>query len=524
MREIYIKPWEVCVKDGGTMGIMTSLNKIGPYWAGGSYELLTEILRNEWGFNGNVVTDSYSGSWSHGDMMVRAGGNLALGSGSLSWGTSSASAVQALRNASQGILYSHANSMAMNTGKTPTKPRPLTGFDTTTLSTGVVDIEYKGSVATAHINTDAYPDASTADIVYTLKEGSVLPAGLVLNPDGSITGAPLEEIPYANFTVVASFKGDSREATFSMSIINASGSIVYAPLSTIVGNAGVNMEYSASVADASIVKPDATQEEIDKFPEVVYSLADGSALPRGLKLSSDGTISGTPTVECDGYEFTIVASALGYKDRYATYSISILNDIVFEASDLDVGQFGEDYLVNIDTAECNNEVTYSLKSGSELPKGLVLTAGGYIVGKPLEVVTDYEFTVIASAAYAEPVEATFKITIGIVFNSGINLAYGEENAEYVGVVSATGSSGIKYSLKEGSTLPEGLTLSERGEILGTPTKAGIYKFTILANAEGKVGDEIELTLYVANAPVVVEEQSSFEKLVDKVIPKGKKEE
>lgn len=500
MREIYIKPWEVCVKDGGTMGIMTSLNKIGTFWAGGSYELLTEILHNEWGFNGNIVTDSYS-SWSHGDMMVRSGANLALGSGSLAWGTSTPTAVQALRNAAQGILYSHANSMAMNTGKTPTKPRPLTSFDTTTLSTGVVNVAYNGSIATAHINTDAYPDSTADEIVYTLAEGSVLPAGLVLNPDGSITGTPTEETPLANFTVIATFKDDVKVATFSMSIIDSSGSIVYLPASTTLNRAGVNKEYNVNVAEASIVKPDATQEEIDKFPEITYSLADGSALPRGLKLSTDGIISGTPTVECESYEFTIVASALGYKDRFATYSISIYNDLTFEAIELPEGQFGEDYLASIATAECQNAVSYALKPGSELPNGLTLTAGGYLVGKPLETVTDYEFTVIASADFAESVEVTYKLTIGIVFNSGINLAYGEENAEYVGVVSATGSGGIKYSLKEGDTLPEGLTLSDRGEILGTPTKAGVYTFTIVAKAEGKKGDEIQLTLYVANAPV-----------------------
>ena len=52
-------------------------------------------------------------------------------------------------------------------------------------------------------------------------------------------------------------------------------------------------------------------------------------------------------------------------------------------------------------------------------------------------------------------------------------------------------------LKEGSKLPEGLTLNANGEITGTPTKAGIYVFTIVANADGKVGDELTLTLYVA---------------------------
>ena len=523
MREIYIKPWEVCVKDANTMGIMTSLNKIGPCWAGGSYGLLQEILHNEWGFNGNIVTDSYSGSWSNGDMMIRAGANLALGSGGLKNGTGSATAVQALRNAAQGILYSHANSMAMNTGSTPTKPRALSGFDTVTLKTAVVNLDYVGSVATARINAELYPDADPSEVVYTLKDGSVLPTGLVLNPDGSITGAPVEEMPYANFTVVATYADDSREATFTISVIDSSGSIVYAPASTTLATASIGMEYKISVAEASIVKPDATQEEIDKFPTINYSLADGSALPRGLELSASGEITGTPIVECEGYQFTVVASALGYKDRATTYEISIYNTLTFEASELENGKFGDDYLASIATAECTNKVTYALKAGSELPKGLTLTAGGYIVGKPMETVTDYEFTVVASAPYATDVEATFKISVGVVFNSNLTLSYGEENAEYFGAISANGSSGIEYSLKEGSALPEGLELSESGEITGTPTKAGVYRITVVAEAEGKLGDEIELTLYVANAQPELTWWQKILQIFAQILP-GKKED
>lgn len=498
MREIYIKPWEVCVKDADTMGIMTSLNKIGPCWAGGSYGLITEILINEWGFHGNIVTDSYSGSWSNGDMMIRAGANLALGSGSLKSGSSSATAVTALRNAAKGILYSHANSMAMNTGKTPTKPRAILSFETVSLKTGVVNVDYAVSIATARANTDEYPGMKDTDIVYTLKEGSTLPEGLTLSPDGMITGKLAAEIPYHNFTVLATYGDYSKEAVFSLSVISSSGSIVYTTDSPVLEKAGIGKEYNVSVSSAFIEKPDATQEEIDRFPEITYSLADGEALPRGLTLSSDGIISGTPVFECESYKFTVVASALGYKDRTVTYEISIYNDLSFEAIDLPDGKFGEDYFVAINNAECVNDVTYTLAPGSSLPKGLTLTPGGYIVGKAKETVTDLEFTIIASAAMADPVEATFKISVGIVFNSGITLAHGEEKTEYFGYVSATGASKIKYSLKDGEKLPEGLTLNANGEITGTPTKPGTYVFTVVANAEGKLSDEITLTLFVAN--------------------------
>ena len=77
-REIYLKPFEIAVKAGAN-AIMTAFNRIGPVWAGANYDLLTEVLRNEWGFVGSVVTD-----WSSGDEImntprgVRAGKDLWL--------------------------------------------------------------------------------------------------------------------------------------------------------------------------------------------------------------------------------------------------------------------------------------------------------------------------------------------------------------------------------------------------------------------------------------------------------------
>lgn len=59
MRELYLKPFEIAVKEGGASGMMSGLNRIGTQWCGGSYALLTELLREEWGFDGMVITDAY---------------------------------------------------------------------------------------------------------------------------------------------------------------------------------------------------------------------------------------------------------------------------------------------------------------------------------------------------------------------------------------------------------------------------------------------------------------------------------
>ena len=116
MREIYFKPFERIVKDGGTTGMMSSFNRIGKTWTGGYYELLTELLRDEWGFEGFVITDYGGPKYMPADQMLRAGGDLYLGQG-LSWlsnDAASATNVSVIRNAVHNILYTTANSNMLN--------------------------------------------------------------------------------------------------------------------------------------------------------------------------------------------------------------------------------------------------------------------------------------------------------------------------------------------------------------------------------------------------------------------------
>lgn len=116
LREIYLKPFELVVKEGKSLGIMSSFNRIGTVWAGGSYELLTEILRNEWGFQGMVITD-YANAYMNPDQMIRAGGDLCLFQDqqpSASGAVVNASHLTALRQATKNILYATSRTNAMN--------------------------------------------------------------------------------------------------------------------------------------------------------------------------------------------------------------------------------------------------------------------------------------------------------------------------------------------------------------------------------------------------------------------------
>ncbi len=118
-RETCLKPFEMVVKnfdfDHYVMGMMTAYNWLGTVPAISSYELLTDVLRGEWGFKGVVISD-YNGSYGFEitDAAIRAGNDLMLGYGMAESNkledTDSATCVLAMRQACKNILYTVANS------------------------------------------------------------------------------------------------------------------------------------------------------------------------------------------------------------------------------------------------------------------------------------------------------------------------------------------------------------------------------------------------------------------------------
>ncbi len=510
MREIYFKGFEICVKEGKTTAIMSGLNRIGTTWAGGNYQLLTEVLRNEWGFNGCVVTDSYINNFSNADQMIRAGGNLALGNATLKYNVNTPTTVSVLREAAHGLLYTHANSMAVNEGARPIVPESLSAYTGEVLRTGSLGVAYTASVATAEISAD-YPELTQEDVTYALADDSQpLPDGLSLSSDGTITGTPIELVENYNIIVTATCQAYTRSTTFTLNVTLGEPEIIWKAKSSALTSARLKQAYTISVAEAEIFAPGLTPEEQEMLPTITYSLGKGSVLPAGLSLSSDGTITGTPTAIYKNRSFSVVAKANGMQSKTMTYTISVLADMTFGVKELKLAQFGVNYLDRVQLAECNYEVTYQLKNGSTLPNGLTLTSSGYISGKPTQTVTDHKFTVQAISEFSETVEVEYKISVGIKFDGNMKLPDAEAGKNYsTRIDTAQGAGTVKYTVKDGSALPAGLTLSEDGKISGKPTKAGVYEVTFVANAEGKVSDEITLTLYVAGkiandvTPIVV---------------------
>ena len=82
MRELYLKPFEIAIKEGHAMGIMSAYSLIGDTWTGGSKALLTDLTRTEWGFEGFVVSDAWAGNvFQPAVQAAYNGGDLMLGFG-----------------------------------------------------------------------------------------------------------------------------------------------------------------------------------------------------------------------------------------------------------------------------------------------------------------------------------------------------------------------------------------------------------------------------------------------------------
>ena len=120
MREIYLKPFEMSVKEGGAQAVMSSFNYIGNTYAGADSALLQTVLRDEWGFKGFVLTDYFGGyGYQNADQEVRAGNDSMLATTKITNHITdkSATSVKAMRQAAHNILYTAANSWQYANGE-----------------------------------------------------------------------------------------------------------------------------------------------------------------------------------------------------------------------------------------------------------------------------------------------------------------------------------------------------------------------------------------------------------------------
>lgn len=224
-REIYLKGYQIAVEDGKATFAMASFTRIGKTWCGGSKALNTEILRNEWGFKGAIVTDICIYKACNAYQFINAGGDMMLANYS---GTfidvsktelNTPTNIKAMQNAAKHICYMVLNSNAMQMpkgAKIVYDKKTVENEDgdqvEETVPTGKVGQAYTYNVGNAEFNTYGNYGHS---ITYSMTGA---PDGLTINSEtGVISGTPTTAGTYS--VKVTASSPDYGEASQTYTIV-----------------------------------------------------------------------------------------------------------------------------------------------------------------------------------------------------------------------------------------------------------------------------------------------------------------
>jgi len=308
--------------------------------------------------------------------------------------------------------------------------------------------------------------------------GDALPAGLTLNPDGTITGTPTTPGVY----------------TFTITATNGARTAASSPTYTVTPAAALTVDYTTPqifIAGTAI----ATQTPVlaNPTPGVATSYAvTAGTLPDGLTLNADGTITGSPTTP-GIHVFTITATN-GTRTATSSPSYTVVPAAALTVDYATPQTFTAGTAITTQAPVLANltpgvATTYAVTSGA-LPDGLALNADGSIIGTPTTPGV-YAFTITATNGTRVALSSP---TYTVPPAAALSLAYTTPQTYPVGTAITTQAAGLgnatpglntTYALTGGS-LPAGLTLDAgTGSISGTPAVPGLYTFTITATNGGR---------------------------------------
>ncbi|WP_313535284.1 Ig-like domain-containing protein [Sphingomonas sp.] len=318
--------------------------------------------------------------------------------------------------------------------------------------------------------------SGTAPYTYAVTAGA-LPSGLTLS-GSTLSGVPTQTGTF-NFAVTATDSatagsGGPYSVSKSYSITVVAPTVVVGPASLANGTAGV--AYSQSITASGGVAP------------YTYAVTAG-ALPAGLTLASNGTLSGTPSAG-GSFNFTIAAtdSATGTGAPFTgnrAYSLTIAAPtITLAPTTLPAGRAGQAYSQTLIASGGTGPYTFAVTAGA-LPPGWTLSSSGVLAGTATES-NVFNFTITATdqstgagAPYSGSRSYTATVSSPSFTLTAPTLA-GAYGVAYTGNFVAGGGTAPYTYYSSAGTIPPGLTLAANGTLSGTPTAAGTFTFTVIA--------------------------------------------
>jgi len=345
-------------------------------------------------------------------------------------------------------------------------------------------VQATGGVVYAHmLNATGGTPATTYS--YTLT-GGALPAGLLLDSaTGEIAGTTTA-LGGHSFTIEAKddTNGDSSTLTFLLTVV-APTINVSAPVGSPV--------FDAAFSDAVVASGGSNT--------FAYALTSG-ALPAGLTLNSDGTLTGTP-IEAGPFSATVTATDANSFTGSVSFGFTVAPPSIVVSGVPTAGVIGD--VVSASVTASGRAQPYTVAIVGTAPPALTLAANGALAGT-LTTVGTFGFDVEVS--YADGYVA--RVTQSLSVDSNIGTATmpatvpdGQAWQVYSASVAASGSAGpFSYALDSGS-LPAGLTLNANGTMTGTPEDAGNFTFAVEVTDTGTGKINVQsYSLYIAD-PVLV---------------------
>lgn len=364
----------------------------------------------------------------------------------------------------------------------------LTGVVPCAISVSAPNITVAPPAQTVITPGENYSQSYTANggmapYTFALTSGA-LPTGLTLAPSGLLSGTTSALGSYVLTIRATDANGFTGSSVFGLDVVTAN--VVLAP--TTLPTARQYGAYMETVTASGGAAP--------------YGFTlDSGALPAGLSLTSEGVISGTPTVVGD-FVITLKATDANGLTGTRAYTLSVLVPVLtLTPSSLIPATAGEPYPVTLGIDGGLAPFTYAVTSGA-LPAGLTLTSAGQFAGAATTP-GDYAFSVTGTDANGATASRPYALRVNAptVFITTLSVPAGTGGVAFSQTLAATGGAApYAWSLVTGS-LPNGVVLSGSGVLSGTPTVAGTFPFTVRAtDANGFIGDRL-LSLEI-NAPTI----------------------
>lgn len=493
LREIYLKPFEMAVKTDCIYNIMSAFNTINGQPCAASPDLLTDILRGEWGFKGYVVTD-----WGDYDDIADSAYEMAAGNDMIMSGVHTRYSIyeelvdglnngevtreELLRNVRNLVVA--AKHSALATDKSKHEDPGEIRIATSSLPNARIGVDYT-DIKANHIWANGSVDAKS--YTFTLTDGTKLPEGMSLNGDGRIIGAPASGT-VGKYVLNVKVEDDLGNSDVKSLHLTVQPNFAFTTLD--LADAKVNTAYSQTISGKNYMDTD-----------MALTVKTGTTLPTGLSFDGE-TISGTP-VASGIYSFTILATD-GTNTAEKEYTLFIEGDEPLSPVPGSIIEVTEGTVIS---EAITADVDVSIYEMSELPAG-VNFENGKLSGMPqIGTHGEYEFIIVLTK---NGVNSYYKYTLRVVESNTITKEL--ERAKVTVLYDETINTGLEspvFTLASG-TLPSGIELTEDGRLTGVAaaTQSGIYPITVSVSSNG--------SSYTFDYELYVEGMLSFEPAVDTV--------